>query len=255
MTRLIPAGIFAVLALAVAPATVAADTEHVTQRLKLDPGGTLRLESFSGRVTITGTEQSEVSIDAVRHGTRALLDRVKLQVSSDSSSVRIAENRRDRSWFDFGRREAVETDFDIRVPRRVNLDITLFSASLDVIGVEGPSHRVSTFSSRARLSDVNGSIRIKSFSGPIEIRQTRWQAQPSLDVETFSGQIRLQLPESARGTVSFDSFSGRLTADRPLTLLTSGRQHTKGQFGSPGHGESEGSVRVRSFSGSLAMDR
>jgi DUF4097 and DUF4098 domain-containing protein YvlB len=255
MRRFIPGAIFAVLTLVGAAAPVAADTEHITQRLKLDPGGTLHLESFSGHVTITGSDQSEVTIDAVRRGSRALLDRVKLRITSDSSSVRIEENNREHSWRDFGHVEAVETDFDLKVPRRVNLDVTLFSASLNVTGVEGASHTVRTFSSRAMLDDVNGSIRIKSFSGPIEIRQTTWRGQPSLDVETFSGQVRLRLPESARGTVSFDSFSGRLTGGMPLTLLTSSRRHISGQFEASGRADTSGNVRVKSFSGSVALDR
>jgi Toastrack DUF4097 len=254
MKDLMPASIFVVLALAGAPTRSAADTEHVTQRVKLDPGGTLHLDSFSGRVTITGTDRPEVTVDAVRHGSRRLLDRVKLQVSSDNSSVRIAENRRARSWLDFGWNEAVETDFDISVPRRVNLDIRLFSASLDVTGVEGSAHRINTFSSPTMLHDVNGSIRIKSFSGPIDIRQTAWREQPSIDVETFSGQVRLRWPESAAGRLSFDSFSGRLTAKLPITLLTSGRRHINGRFGGS-QAEAGGNVRVKSFSGNLAVDR
>ena len=70
MKRCMPAAIVAVLTLAVAPAPAVADTERDTQRVKLDPGGTLHLESFSGRVTITGSDQSEVTIDSGRHGSR-----------------------------------------------------------------------------------------------------------------------------------------------------------------------------------------
>ena len=111
----------------------------------------------------------------------------------------------------------VETDFEIRVPRRTNLDLTLFSASLDVRGVDG-SHRVQTFSSGAKLDDVNGSIRAKSFSGAIEIRATAWADNQTIDVETFSGGVDLRIPESARGRVQFESFSGSLHSALPLTV-------------------------------------
>jgi hypothetical protein len=258
MKRIIPVAVFAVLTLAALPAAVSAETEHVTRRVKLDPGGTLRLNSFAGRVTITGTDQSEVTIDAVRHGSRDKLDRLKLEITSDASSVRIEENRRERSWFNWGRNNVVETDFDIKVPRRVSLDITLFSASLDVIAVDGGSHRISTFSSRTRLDDVNGPIRIKSFSGGIEVRQTQWRDQPAVEIETFSGQVRLRLPDSARGTISFDSFSGDLSGNVPVTLLTSRRGRINGQFGPARQGlaaEADGRVRVSSFSGGLVLER
>src|SRR5262245_53725129 len=62
---------FAIVALAGVATWAAHDeTERVHQTVKLDPGGTLRLKSFSGRVNITGADTREVVIDAVRRGTR-----------------------------------------------------------------------------------------------------------------------------------------------------------------------------------------
>ena len=133
--------LFTLFALASVPALATADTEHVSQTVRLDPGGTLRLNNFSGRVTVTGSDRPDVSIDAVRRGTRDQLDRVRLDIRSDASTLHIDANKRDRSWFDWGRDNVVETDFEIRVPRRTNLDLTLFSASLDVQGVDGSHTR------------------------------------------------------------------------------------------------------------------
>jgi DUF4097 and DUF4098 domain-containing protein YvlB len=245
--------IFTLFALASVPALAAADTERVSQTVRLDPGGTLRLNNFSGRVTVTGSDRPDVSIDAVRRGTRAQLDRVRLDIQSGASTVHINANKRDRWWFNWGRDNVVETDFEIRVPRRTNLDLTLFSATLDVQGVDG-SHQVQTFSSRARLDDVNGSIRAKSFSGAIQIRATAWTANQTIAVETFSGAVDLRVPESAKGRVRFESFSGRLTAALPLTVNTSRQRELSGQLGSA-DGSDQGYISVKTFSGSVSLDR
>ena len=245
------AAVFAVLALAGVPALATAATEHVSQTVSLGPGGTLRLNNFSGKVTITGSDRSDVTIDAVRHGTRDQLDRVRLDIRSDASTVHINANKRDRSWFDWGRNNVVETDFEIRVPRRTNLDLTLFSASLDVQGVHG-SQTVQTFSSRAKLDDVSGSIRAKSFSGAIQIRATDWTDNQTIDVETFSGGVELHVPDSARGRVLFESFSGSLNTALPLTVETSGRRQISGRLGSGGD---RGRIFVKTFSGSVTLDR
>src|SRR5205085_12320239 len=97
------AAAFAVLALAgpVHASPAASDeTEHITRTLTLAPGGTLRLKNFSGRVTITGTDRSEVVIDATRRASRAQLDRIKLHIqTSGSNTVMIDANRRDDSWW------------------------------------------------------------------------------------------------------------------------------------------------------------
>jgi len=245
--------VLALLALA-APAVWAAfdETEHISQTLKMEPGGTLRLKSFSGRVTITASDRPEVVIDAVRHGTRAQLDRIKLDIHADGSSVVVVDaNRRDRSWFELsGRNNVVDTDLDVKVPRRTNLDVSVFSAPVTVEGVEG-SHKVHGFSSRLSLSDVVGPIQAHTFSGAVVIREKSWEPNQTIDVDTFSGNVELHIPESARGTVTFNSFSGRLNSEVPLTLHSSRGRNLRAELGSGGNG----TLRFKTFSGSVRIDR
>ena len=243
------------LALA-APAVLAAvdETERVTRTIQMAPGGTLRLKSFSGRVNITTSDQSEVTIDAVRRGTRDRLDHVTLDIHTEGANVvAVDANRTDRawSWFAFsGRNDVVDTDFDIKVPRRTNLNVSVFSAPVTVDGVEG-SHTVHSFSSRLSLSDVAGPIRAHTFSGAVVIRAKSWDPDQTITVDTFSGNVELHVPETARATVSFNSFSGRLNSGMPLTLQTASRRNVKAELGGGGNG----TLRFKTFSGSVRIDR
>ena len=123
------AATFAVLALA-SPAQLARGPgDRARQpRDEIESGGTLRLKNFSGRVTITAGDRSDVAIDAVQRGTHNQLDRIKLDIHADGSDVVVDANYRDHSWFDWGRDNVVVTDFDIQVPRRINLDLSVFSS-------------------------------------------------------------------------------------------------------------------------------
>ena len=248
------AAAFAVLALAT-PAHAAPrlfdETEHITRTIQLEPGGTLRLKNFSGRVTITATDRAEVVIDAVRRASRSQLERIKLDIhASGSNVVMVDANQRDRSWWDFASgNNVVETDFDIKVPRRTQLDLSVFSSPVSVTGVEG-SHKVHGFSSPLVLTDVTGSVRAHTFSGSVTIREKSWENQ-TIDVDTFSGNIELHLPDSARGTVSFNSFSGRLNSEMPLTMHTSSRRALRAELG----GGDGGTLRFKTFSGSVKIDR
>jgi hypothetical protein len=242
-----------VLALAT-PAVNAAfeETQHISQTIRMDPGGTLRLRSFSGRVTVTASDRPEVVIDAVRRGTRDRLDRIKLDIHADGSNVVVVDaNRRERPrhWFTEGN-NVVETDFDIRVPRRTSLDLSVFSAPVIVEGVEG-SHKIHGFSSRVSLNDVTGSIKAHTFSGSVLIRAKSWEPDQTIDVDTFSGNVELHVPESARGSVSFNSFSGRLSSEMPLTLHSSSRRSLKAELG----GGAGGTLRFKTFTGSVRIDR
>ena len=226
------------------------ETEHVTRTIGLEPGGTLRLKSFSGRVTITASDRPEVTIDAVRRGSRERLDHIKLDIHRDGDKVVVDANRRESGSF-LRHNNVVETDFDITVPRKTNIDIDVFSAPVSVQGVEG-SYNVHTFSSRVKLDEAVGSIRANTFSGPVEIQAATWQAGQTIDVRTFSGNVELRVPDNARGTVTFKSFSGRLKSDVPLTLHGSSRRSMTAELGG---GNSASNLRVRTFSGSVRIGR
>ena len=248
--------VLAALALVALPALASAQetTEHVTKTLKLDPGGTLRLKSFSGPIHITVSDRPEAVIDAVRYGTRERLNRITLDIHEDgSNTVVIDANRRDRTWFEFsGRDNVVKTDFEIKVPRRTNLDISVFSAPVTVDGVEG-TFKAHGFSSRLEFQDVTGPIQAHTFSGSIAIRAKTWQPNQSIDIDTFSGNVDLHVPENAQGSVFFKSFSGHLDSERPLVLRDGNRQSLRADLGNGG--ANSGSLRFKTVSGSVKIDK
>ena len=228
-----------------------AETEHVTKTLALDAGGTLRLKSFSGRVTITATDRTDVSIDAYRHASRAQLAAIKLDIRAEGSSTIVIEaNQHEHSWLDFARgSNVVETDFNIQVPRRINLDVSVFSAPVTTTGIEG-TQNVHTFDSQLKLEEAAGAVEAHSFSGAIEIGERTWQGHETLDVHTFSGAIAVRLPASARANVAFDSFSGHLNSDLPLMLDSSSRRGVRGHLGSGEGGE----LKLKTFSGDVRIE-
>jgi hypothetical protein len=224
------------------------ETERVSRTVQLNSGGTLKLKSFSGRVNIVASDRSDVGIEAVRRATRDRLDHIKLDISSSGSTVYIEANRRDSWWRTSN--NVVETDFDISVPRRTNLDLSVFSAAVTVQGVEG-SHRVGGFSSRITLEDVVGPVKAHTFSGPVDIRSKAWQADQDIDVDTFSGNVTMRVPDNAQGTITFNSFSGHLNSQLPLTLRDGTRRSLRAELGSG----SGGHLRFKTFSGSVQIDR
>ncbi|HYM22918.1 MAG TPA: DUF4097 family beta strand repeat-containing protein, partial [Vicinamibacterales bacterium] len=131
-----------------------------------------------------------------------------------------------------------------------DLDINTFSAPVVVDGVEG-SYRVHGFSSRIRLRNAVGSVRAHTFSGPVEIQASRWVDPETIDIDTFSGSVELQVPGDARGALSFKSFSGRLDSVVPLIMHSSSRKAVEADLG----GGSASRLRIHTFSGSLHIDR
>jgi DUF4097 and DUF4098 domain-containing protein YvlB len=230
MKRLLPTtfALLAALALAV-PAAAQRDTETIDRSLPMPAGGTLRLKTFSGRVKITGGSGDQLVVHAVRRATRERLDEIKLEITTAGSTIEVDANHR---LVERRNDNVVETDFEITVPAKTRLDIKTFSAPVTVIG-------------------VNANQNIDGFSSDVTIESNEWGDGTDIDVNTFSGDVRLRLPASARGNIDFNSFSGRFESDLPVTLNSSSRRNFRGALNGGGNGD----FRLKTFSGDVSIRR
>jgi DUF4097 and DUF4098 domain-containing protein YvlB len=223
-----------ILTLALPAAAAQKETETVDRTVSIGTGGTLDLKNFSGDVRIAGTGGGEVVIRAVRRATRERLDRIKLDIQTSGSTVKVQANHQPDGQRD-DRDNVVETDFDIQVPYGTKLKLYSFSGKLDVRG-------------------VTGQIEAETFSGGIEIDVAAAPELPPLKAETFSGDIEARVPATASGQVRFDSFSGSVRSDLPISMTsTRGGRNTNisGRIGS-GSGPT---LEFKTFSGDLRIQK
>jgi hypothetical protein len=205
------------------------ETETIDRTLPMPAGGTLRLKTFSGRVKITGGSGNQLVVHAVRRATRERLNDIKLEITQSGTTIeidanhRIVERRNDN---------VVETDFDIQVPAKTRLDVKTFSADVTVIG-------------------VSASQRVDGFSSTIIIESNEWTDGNIIDVNTFSGDVRLRLPGNAKGNIDFNSFSGSFESDLPVTLNSSSRRNFRGALNGGGSGD----FKLKTFSGDVSIRR
>jgi DUF4097 and DUF4098 domain-containing protein YvlB len=223
------------------------ETENVERTLSLAAGGTLRLKTFSGQVTITGGGGSQVVIKAIRRASRERLDDIKLEITQSGNVIDIDANHQ---LVERRNENVVETDFDIQVPSQTRLDLRTFSAPITVTGVAGDK-TVDGFSSTIRLTGVSGPARVKTFSGGVHVTASQWTDGDDVNVETFSGDVTLQLPESARGDIDFNSFSGTFNSDLPVAMTSISRRTFRGSLNGGGSTD----FRLKTFSGSVNIRR
>lgn len=205
------------------------ETETVDRTLTMQPGGTLKLNTFSGKVRITGAAGNQVVIHAVRRATRDRLNDIKLEVTQSGNRVEVEVNHR---LVERRNDNVVDTDIEITVPTQTALELKTFSAPITVIG-------------------VNGRQNIDGFSSGITIEAGEWSDGNDLDIHTFSGDINLRLPDSARGDIDFNSFSGQFQSDLPVTMTTSSRRNFRGALNGGGNTD----LRLKTFSGGVNIRR
>ncbi len=98
---------------------------------------------------------------------------------------------------------------------------------------------------------MTASQNIDGFSSDITIESTDFGDGNDIDVNTFSGDVRLRLPATAKGNIDFNSFSGRFESDLPVTLNTSSRRNFRGALNGGGAGD----FRLKTFSGDVTIRR
>jgi hypothetical protein len=203
--------------------------ERVDRTIPFQPGGTLRLKTFSGLVEIRGTDAAQVVVRAVRRGRADRMRDVAFDIQVNGSEVVIDANRND------GRRDddnVVEADIHIEVPTRTRLVVTTFSAPVTVAGVD------------AEQADV------RTFSGNVTVAASRWTDGQTVEIDTFSGAIDLRVPSDARAELAFNTFSGDLESDVPITLSRArGRRNVEGTL----NGGGSGRVHLKTFSGDARL--
>jgi DUF4097 and DUF4098 domain-containing protein YvlB len=214
----------AALLLSVPAGASAKDTERVDRTAQIRAGGQLKLKNFSGHVTITGTNRADMAIHAVRRASRDRLDHIKLNIQETGAGVTIEANQRDSGWTEHDD-NVVETDFDIEVPNDISLDVEVFSSNVVV-------------------KDVRGKQRVKTFSGEVELAG----GENNIDAETFSGDITLTIAQGASASVDFNSFSGEMRTDVPMTYHSSDRRHMRASIGAGGN-----SYSLKTFSGDVKI--
>ena len=208
-------------------------SETVDRSYAFGGGGALKLKNFSGDVRVTGTSGNQVVIHAVRTATRERLDNIKLDISVEGSTINIEANKRNENWPNSDKAKnnnVVDTTFDIQVPASTSLDLYAFSGSLIV-------------------KDMTADIEAQTFSGNIDLNVSGASGVPDLKAETFSGDIRAQVPPVSNGRVTFNSFSGDLDSDLPLTLHSQSRRNVSGDLGNGGGSKLE----FKTFSGDLKL--
>jgi DUF4097 and DUF4098 domain-containing protein YvlB len=224
------------------------ETEQVDRSYPFKPGGLLTLKNFSGRIHITGSDRGNVVIHAVRRATRERLTNIHLDIRATDSEISIDANKRDESWHEKND-SVVETTFEIEVPQRITLDVHGFSSDIQIESIEG-RQKLYSFSGTVRVDDSSGPLNVETFSGQIKASVERAAANaPEVQMQTFSGDIDVKLAPSSRGRLDFDSFSGSLDSNVPMTYRSGGKRHVQGDLGSGGTND----LHFKTFSGNVRI--
>jgi len=254
MRRLLSLALF--LAAATAGATTLDQTFDRTYDVRA--GGRVVLDNVNGRVTVTAWDQPRVRVRAEQHVESHDSDVARktmatlVNVAADANGVRVHTNhpKNDDGFFAWLAGMSVQTrvDYEITVPRSMNLDLETVNGTVEARNVSGV----------LRFSTVNGRINIERCAGELDASTTNGGIAAELltvlpgrpvKLSTTNGRISVSLPRTLAARVDAGTTNGSINSDIPVLTTTSSKHSLRGTINGGGNAE----LRLHTTNGSIEI--
>ena len=167
--------------------------EDIVETFPVAAGGKLTIDADCGEIDVQSTEDDTVSVRIqraaqIKANRRAaeILKNLDVQIAHEASDVKIeAKFTGDaKQWQK--RKNDLDVQFDIRVPRHYNLDLQTACDDISVVNITGDVN-VETFSAGLRLQEITGRIDAVTSVGNIDLKGFNGDAV----LQTKGGNITL----------------------------------------------------------------
>lgn len=219
-----------VLAAAVAalPALCLAEDRR-EMNFSMGSGGSFRLETSQGAVTVTGTSSSGVRVVVISKS-RDLDEIFDISQTEAPGRVEIVAKKRGNwtSWWGSGDR----VRWEIEVPQQTATDIDTSGGSITVTTLRAPS-KLDTSGGSIRATDIEGNLTADTSGGSIKVASIKGSAMldtsgGSISVDDVTGNVEASTSggsvsvrnvagdlraESSGGSIEIDNAGGRVEAD------------------------------------------
>jgi DUF4097 and DUF4098 domain-containing protein YvlB len=198
-----PTLLVALVALATWPALTLSAASRLEKTLKLEPGGTFRLETDIGSVTVTGKPTPDVRL--VVTSAKELDELLSFRFDEGNRSVTVTARRKHRvsGWFGDGNSRV---RYEIEVPAQTALDLHTSGGKIAIEGIRSRS-KLDTSGGGITVSDLVGDLEADTSGGPISLRDIKGRTR----VQTSGGGIE---GANLDGSLSAETSGGSIELDR-----------------------------------------
>ena len=248
----------ALTAMAFAAATYAATLEETFDRtFDVRAGSTFTLENTNGHITVRSWDQPRVRVvgekrvesrdaDAARKAFAEL--RVEPWVSSDGVHIVTHYPRsNDGGLFDWlaGTNISMAVNYEISVPRTMNIELDNTNGGIDVSDVKGSMH-ISNTNGHIELLRCAGDVDAETTNGHVRAELSEVTAGKAVRLETTNGRITIALPRNVGARLDASTTNGRINTDLPVATTRVEKTSLRGSINGGGP-----EVRLRTTNGSI----
>jgi DUF4097 and DUF4098 domain-containing protein YvlB len=236
------------LALALAATLMAtpAMAQNAWNWSKVVPAGrTVEIKGINGEITATGVSGAEVQVTARKTSKRSDLGSVELRVVEHAGGVTICavyptprgKSANECAPGENGRmnnsNNDVQVDFEVRVPRGVQLVARTVNGSVRATGLTADAETY-TVNGGVRV-ETTGLARASTVNGSIDAKMGRSNWTGTLEFSTVNGTVEVTMPGTVDAEVHASMVNGAFSSDWPMTVKgTWGPKRVNGTIGRGG---------------------
>jgi hypothetical protein len=207
-------------------------------RKQVAAGKTVEVRGVIGDIVATAANGSEVQIVARKSARRSDPASVRIEVVEHADGVTVCaiyEPGDDCHPHDHGqssRDNDTRVDFEVRVPRGVKLKARSVTGDIRATGLDA----------RVNASSVSGDVRVSTsdiasastVSGSVEVQMGRTDWTGTLAFSSVSGDIDVAFGSDLNAEISYNTVSGSIDSDWPISMSRGGSRNLRGTVGSGG---------------------
>ncbi len=244
-----------------AAAGAATVTREVHKVFPMPLSGQVMLENINGAVEVAGWDEEKVEVSArirVRHSSRRraeeYLKEVEIYFDRDGDYLHIDVDYPGRggssllSWLFGHAKPSVSIQFEVKVPRKIDLDLRTVNGSIDIADVEGDIEARTT-NGTIKIANARGRVDCRTVNGRISVQLDQVHPFDEITLRTVNGRIQLAVPKDIRADIEASTVNGSISSDLPIELIGKiSRRSLHGKINGGG-----GRITLKTVNGSIIL--
>jgi len=234
--------------------------ETIDRTFDVRPGANVVLSNVNGGIRVTSWEQPRVrviarkEVHADRDEVKDLLRALRVEMQPRDGGLVVTTHYPKHhdgigSFFDliFSGGVSREVEYELTVPRTMNLEISNTNGSIRLSGINGV-HELETTNGKIELSRCGGAVDASTTNGSIHAELLNIAKGQPLSFHTTNGRIEIAVPPTLAVDVDAGTTNGSIKTDLPVATTRVGRNSLRGSINGGGT-----SLRMRTTNGGIEI--
>lgn len=210
-----------------------ADRLEETFKKRIDANGftNLSIQNVNGSIDISSWDKDEIEIVAYKKvyaddpdRAKHLMTMLKVEIVEDSErlnvqtvlpSPRKSHNNGFFSWLFNGGNSGTSISYELKVPRKIDLDVLSTNGGLSIEGCQGKMTFVTT-NGKIKAEELSGSVKARSTNGSLNIQFVNVSDTDEMSFKTTNGSIKVYLPSNTNADIEARTTNGSIRCELPL---------------------------------------